>query len=78
MPNAYDQDTVPYANTSWFTFNAFQSQNSYINGGFRPERETQIQPTSFDADTTDSTPDSGNVDVANVNTDQGNVTSDAG
>ena len=80
MPNVYDQNTVPYANTSWFTFNAFQSQNSYINGGFRPERSTETQPTSIDADTTDSTPDSGNVDVdvANVVTDSGNVTNDSG
>lgn len=75
MPNVYDQDTVPYANTSWFTFNNEDSQDSYINGGFRPEIETLTRPTSINADTTDSTPDSGNTDVnvANVTTDGGNV-----
>ena len=71
MPNVYDQDTIPYANTSWFTLNTSKA-NSYFNGGFRPETNTTTQFTSDDSDTFD---DSGNADVnpANVTTDGGNV-----
>jgi hypothetical protein len=74
LPGLWDKDNINGRNTSFFTFNSSNKNDSYLNGGYRPDTFTVSQFGIDDPDS-DTFDESGNtdVDVANVTTDGGNV-----